>query len=311
MTTNSTAKPLHTNRRILILNLNEYQKYHETKAHTTAGFPYNTYLCSIPLDFKIVPMHWHSELELIVIKKGRGLVSVDLHRQQVTAGDIAIIRPGQLHSIEQDGTHSMEYENIIFKSSLLSSDQNDLCFIQYLHPLITGARPCETFLTPALSYYAEVSECIHKIDALCSIKSEGYQVAVKGLLFCFFYLLVSNEQKKDSVPAVQAKSLEKMKTILKYVEDHYVEHITIDDMAKLTHYSKSHFMKFFKSHMGTGFIEYLNDYRLTMAEHMLRSSDESVLSIAEQNGFENLSYFNRLFKKKYGQSPGKWRSSCT
>lgn len=98
-----------------------------------------------------------------------------------------------------------------------------------------------------------------------------------------------------------------MKTILKYVEEHYAEHITIDDMAALTYYSKSHFMKFFKAHMGVGFIEYLNDYRLTMSERLLRSSDAPVIEIAELSGFDNLSYFNRIFKRKYGQSPGRWR----
>lgn len=291
------------------MNLNEYQNYHETKSHTSAGFPYNTYLCSIPLDFKEVPMHWHSELELVVIQKGRGIVSVDLHSRQVSAGDIVIIRPGQLHSIRQDDNHSMEYENILLKSSLLSSGEDDLCFARYLQPLLYGEHPCETFLTPALSYYAEVSGCIRQIDVLRSQRPEGYHLAVKGLLFCFFYLLVSNEQKKDPARMNQTKSLEKIKTILKYVEDHYFEPITIEAMAELTCYSKSHFMKFFKSRMGTGFIEYLNDYRLTMAAQMLKNSDESVLSVAEQSGFENLSYFNRLFKRKYGLSPGKWRSS--
>lgn len=59
------------------MNINEYQNYHETKAHTSAEFPYNTYLCSIPLDFPGVPLHWHDEMELVVIKKGQGYVSVD------------------------------------------------------------------------------------------------------------------------------------------------------------------------------------------------------------------------------------------
>ena len=60
--------------------------------------------------------------------------------------------------------------------------------------------------------------------------------------------------------------------------------------------------------MGTGFIDYLNDYRLTMAERLLRSSDGSVLDIAEQSGFDSLSYFNRIFKRKYGEAPGRWRA---
>lgn len=289
------------------MNLNEYQNYREVKSHTTAEFPYNTYLCSIPKDFPQVPLHWHAELELIVIKKGRGIVSVDLEKRSVSSGDIILIRPGQLHSIEQDQDHIMEYENIILKPELLISGENDLCAVRFILPFINGDIPSETFLTPVLSYYRDVSEYIRQIDLLCDARTEGYQLAVKGLLFQFFYMLISNRLKKETAPASRTKSLEKMKTILKYVEEHYAEHISIDDMASLTYYSKSHFMKFFKQRMGTGFIEYLNEYRLTMAKRLLKSSDASVLEIAEQSGFDNLSYFNRVFKRKYGMPPGKWR----
>ena len=65
------------------MQINNYQNYHETKQHTTAEFPYNTYPCSIPLDFTRVPLHWHDELELIVIKKGHGLISVDFQKKIV------------------------------------------------------------------------------------------------------------------------------------------------------------------------------------------------------------------------------------
>ena len=74
------------------MNLNEYQNYHEAKSHTSADFPYNTYLCSIPLDFTQVPLHWHEELEMVVIQKGEGTISVDFDRQAVRAGDMVFIR---------------------------------------------------------------------------------------------------------------------------------------------------------------------------------------------------------------------------
>ena len=202
------------------MNLNEYQNYHETKSHTTAEFPYNTYLCSIPKDFPSVPLHWHAELELIVIKKGRGIVSADLERRSVTSGDIILIRPGQLHSIEQDQNYIMEYENIILKPELLISGENDLCAVRFILPFINGNIPSESFLTPALPYYKDVSECIRQIDLLCDARTEGYQLAVKGHLFQFFYLLISNRQKKETASVSQTKSLEKMKTILKFVEEH-------------------------------------------------------------------------------------------
>ncbi len=291
------------------MNLNEYQNYHETKAHTASDFPYTTYLCSIPLDFTQVPAHWHSELELIVIKKGRGIVSVDFQRQNVSAGDIVLIRPGRLHSIEQEPGRSMEYENIILKPDLLISGQNDLCAARFITPLMTGRLPVDTFITPALSYYGEASEYIRQIDLLCGTTPEGYQLAVKGYLFQFIFLLITHRLKEAAEPAIESKTLEKLKTILKYIEEHYADHITIDDMARVTYYSKSHFMKFFKARMGSGFIEYLNDYRLTMAERLLRTSDLTVLEVAQQSGFDNLSYFTRIFKRKYGNSPGKHRGS--
>ena len=289
------------------MNLSEYQNYHETKSHTASEFPYNTYLCSIPLDFTLVPLHWHAELEIVVIKKGTGLISVDFEKRTVSSGDIVFIRPGQLHSIEQNGARKMEYENIILKPELLISGEADLCARQFITPLMKGELRCVTFLTPAVPGYPEISDCISRIDHLCEKRPDGYQLAVKGFLFQLVFLLLSHRQKKSTSPALQTKSLQKIKTILKYVEEHYADHITIDDMAAITFYSKSHFMKFFKAHMGTGFIEYLNDYRLTIAERLLRTSDATVLEIAEKSGFDNLSYFNRMFKRKYGQSPGKQR----
>ena len=289
------------------MNLSEYQNYHETKSHTASEFPYNTYLCSIPLDFTLVPLHWHAELEIVVIKKGTGLISVDFEKRTVSSGDIVFIRPGQLHSIEQNGARKREYENIILKPELLISGEADLCARQFITPLMKGELRCVTFLTPAVPGYPEISDCISRIDHLCEKRPDGYQLAVKGFLFQLVFLLLSHRQKKSTSPALQTKSLEKIKTILKYVEEHYADHITIDDMAAITFYSKSHFMKFFKAHMGTGFIEYLNDYRLTIAERLLRTSDATVLEIAEKSGFDNLSYFNRMFKRKYGQSPGKQR----
>ena len=167
------------------MNLTEYQNYHEDKKHTLTEFPYNLYPCSIPLDFTFVPLHWHSELEIIVIKKGSGIISVDFQRQTVTSGDIIFILPGRLHSIEQDGTNSMEYENIILQPELLITGEDDLCAERFIRPLMNNQFHTETFFSPSLPYYAQLSECIRQLDFVCSLKKEGWQLAVKGCLFQF------------------------------------------------------------------------------------------------------------------------------
>lgn len=284
----------------------QYEIYHEKKKHTSPDFPYNTYLCSIPLDFSSVPIHWHSEMEIIVIKKGNGLIYVDLVPIEVSCGDIIFVLPGQLHSIHQKDTDEMEYENIIFKTELLMSQSLDLCNTDFFQPMLDGTIPFPTLITKIDSYYQEVANCINKIDLLCSLKSFGYQLSLKGFLYQMFYLIFSNIQTQDTLKR-NKKNLEKIKIILTYIQENYASPISIDEIAEQCHYSKSHFMKFFKECMGISFVQYLNDYRLNLASQMLNESTENILEIASRTGFDNLSYFNRMFKKKYGVTPGKYR----
>ena len=110
------------------MNIHEYECSQETKPHGQDNFPFDIYLCSIPIDFTIVPTHWHNAMEIIYIKKGRGTINVDLSPFQVSEGDIIVVPPGQLHSIEQQSDYSMEYENIIFKLSMLMAPQEDSAY---------------------------------------------------------------------------------------------------------------------------------------------------------------------------------------
>ena len=95
--------------------------------------------------------------------------------------------------------------------------------------------------------------------------------------------------------------------VMEDMEDNYAEKISVSDIAQIAGFSESHFMRYFKETMGTSFINYLKDYRLTMAARLLQSSDSSVLNIAAEVGFDNLSYFNRAFKEKFGVTPLKYR----
>lgn len=289
-----------------IMNILEYENYKETTSHGDAAFPYITYLCSIPLDFHAVPLHWHEEIEIIYIKKGRGVLTIDFERQEVSAGTIALIIPGQLHSIEQLSDCSMEYENIIFHPNLLLSKQTDTCSSDFFLPLFAGKISLPFLYTPDLPCYEEIAACIDRNDAVSGTKPRGYELIIKGQLFLFFSILFEkccrNEPRKTD-----RKSLEKMKLILKYTENNYMNKITIADIAKETNLSQSHFMKYFKNTMGTSFTVYLNDYRLTMAGRLLLSSESSILDIASEVGFDNLSYFNRMFKKRFGQTPSAYR----
>ena len=293
-----------------IMNILEYENYQEKIPHGNPLFPYITYPCSIPLDFSRVPLHWHDEMEIIYIKKGTGAITVDFKSYVVTEGTIALILPGRLHGIEQYMQESMEYENIIFHPGILISKKADTSNTEFLAPLLSGALSVPLLYQPGSPCYAEIAACIDANDEISRTNPPGYQFFIKSQLFMLFYILFNKCLLKE--PAKRDhKSLEKMKLILKYLENHYMERITIADISAEVGLSQSHFMKYFKNTMGTSFIEYLNEYRLTMASRLLISSESSILAIAEEVGYENLSYFNRTFKKRFGMTPRDYRKQST
>ena len=290
------------------MNILEYENYQEKKDHTTLDFPYNTYLCSIPLDFELVPPHWHDEMEIIYIKKGCGIVNVDFKEYHVNALSLVFILPGQLHSIEQYEDETMEYENIIFDYSMLLSKKKDSVYEDFLKPLTHGKITVPTVFSQVYPYFTDLVSPIDACDEICKTKPQGYQLFIKSMLFQFFFIL-DNRCRNLTTPKNNRKTIDKMKIILKYVENNYANKITISEIADVIGFSESHFMRYFKETMGTSFIEYLKDYRLTMAARLLQSSEDSILNISAEVGFDNLSYFNRSFKARYGMTPRQYRKN--
>lgn len=288
------------------MNILEYENYQEKVSHSDPAFPYITYLCSIPLDFSCVPPHWHDEIELIYIKKGSGMITVDFIQYQVDAGTIVLILPGQLHSIDEIPGYSMEYENIIFHPGILLTKASLSSNKDFLQPLFAGEIAVPTVYRPNSPFYREIAYCVDANDEIRKTFPKGYQLFLKSQLFMMFYILIK-ELSSNAVERKDTKSLAKMKLIMKYIENNYMNKISIADVAEEVHLSQSHFMKYFKNTMGTSFIDYLNEYRLTMASRLLLSSDATVLSISEEVGFDNLSYFNRSFKRRFGQTPSAYR----
>ena len=252
-----------------------------------------------------MPIHWHEEIELIVIQKGKGLITLDFIEYEVEAGNTIIVLPGHLHSIREISGERMEYENIIFKKELLFSAKEDIINSKFFEPLFRGEINIQNFITPKLSFYDDFSNIIKNMDSLSEKRDFGFQIMIKSNLFKLFYILIQNMKAAQS--KYNKKSEEKVKEIISYIHEHYYEDIKLKEVADFCNYSPSHFMRFFKEHLHTSFTKYLNDYRLIQAKKLLSESDLSVLEVAEKCGFNNISYFNRLFKKKYSLTPRELR----
>ena len=223
----------------------------------------------------------------------------------VEEGDILAVFPGQLHAISCGNGERMEYENIIFRLSMLMGDNGDGCTVHFLKPLQEGQAKNPVLIQRNQPDHEVFGKVIQELDRFSEIRGNGYQLAVKGQLFLFLYYaygrgILFTEKKPGH-------AREKIKGILEYIREHFGEEITIRQAAELCFYSESHFMKYFKQYAGMPFIQYLNDYRLTRAGEYLKMTEENVTQIALKCGFENLSYFNRLFRRKFGVTPRQYR----
>lgn len=286
----------------------EYENYQEGKKHGKESFPFDTYLCTIPQDFHKVPLHWHDDLEIVYVKKGRGIISVNLTDYRVSAGSLVLILPGQLHSIITENAERMEYENIIFSLDLLTSKKIDVCETEYLLPLAAGNINLPVHFKKGISQYEQISAILDECDRIGTEKPEGAELVIKAQLFNLLFILV-NKCKLPGLAKVQPKNLDRMKVVLKYIELHYDEKITIEEIAEETGCAPSYFMRIFKKYMGVTFIEYLIDYRITISARLLSETSKTIMEISFSVGFDNLSYFNRCFKKKYKVSPGQFRKN--
>jgi two-component system response regulator YesN len=98
-----------------------------------------------------------------------------------------------------------------------------------------------------------------------------------------------------------------IENIKAYVLSNVRSGISVSELTRVFHYNEKYLGRLFKRETGTSLHEFINNERLSRAERLLRETDESILSISERVGFNNVTYFNRLFKERHCVSPIEFR----
>lgn len=280
------------------------KQYQETKKHGSRLFPFNIYPCTIPLDFPAVLVHWHREMELIYVKKGRGRIQMGMQEFEGKEGDIFVIPPGNLHAIHRAKGFTMEYENIIFEVDFLGGGAADVCAGEYLVPLVSGQLLSPVRISCGENDYEKLKVCLKQMEELCGEKTVGFELGVKAAALQLLFLLV---KKYPHIHHSVSPDMEKLKMLLQQIEEKTGENLSVGEMAEFCGWSSSHFMRWFKNMTGSSFTSYVNDRKLASAAENLRRTDNKIVTIAEDAGFGNLSNFNRQFKARYGMTPGEYR----
>ena len=130
--------------------------------------------------------------------------------------------------------------------------------------------------------------------------------------FINFLHLLSSQQSKTlasgNYKKVKGQNEGRINKVLHYIQSHFKEQVNLQTASGLIHLSQSAFCKYFKRSIGKTFSDYVNEIRIAHACTLLIETDKTISTIANECGFENLAYFNRIFLKKKMMQPGRYRS---
>ena len=273
----------------------------EDAKHGESFFPVQKYLTRLASDYPVVTTHWHEEAELTLITKGNCFYQIDLIDYEVNEGDILFIPPLLLHSISLNTSEEIFSETYVFHINFLGGNSTDICSTRYLTPLINQEFSMPSLITPEHPVYASLRRIFGQINSLYSETVPGYELALKSLLLQVIFLLLQYSERNSSSDT--GTSSDKLKQVLDYIELHYAETLTVSDLAKLCYFSDYHFMRFFKKHMNMTCVEYINNLRLEKSVELFEQGNSSILDVSLSVGFHNLSYFHKVFKRKYHMTP--------
>lgn len=216
-----------------------------------------------------------------------------------------MIPPGVLHEVyppEDGGTRFVYLLDIDMITKL-----KDFAGIQ---PLLTAPLHIKKD-SPVI--YKDIRNILLRIQYEYFSDAVYNELTIYSLLLNMFVKLGTNYQNdKLHLPGSQSgrqnEYLQKFNDLLAYIDLHYTEPLTLDDMAARMNFSKFHFSRLFKQYTNYTFCDYLNFRRIKATEELLLRPDLSITDIAMQVGFSSISTFNRVFREHKRCSPSEYRS---
>jgi len=246
--------------------------------------------------------HYHPEFEIVCVPYGRGTRHVGNHICNYEDGDLVLIGPNLPHSGFGLNAHSLHEEVVIqIKQDVLSNAFLSLPEMSAINGLLEKAR-CGMHFTGNTKQ--ELTKRLLAISQL-SLFDRFIELAyiLQVMANSTEYELLNPE---IMLPAAMKKNNVRLQSIFTYVEQHYHEEIDIQKVASLAGLSIPSFCTYFKKIMKVTFTDFLNQYRIQRSCLLLRQG-KTITEACFECGFNNITYFNKVFKKLLGTTPSAFK----
>lgn len=250
-----------------------------------------------------MPYHWHEEVELLHVIRGRFRLNLGGKAYLLGQGDTAYIASGLLHG----GTpEACEYECVVLDLRLLM--RSDDLGRRHIGDLMDG----HVAVAPLLGAESDLARqtLLPMFDALRS-RCDGYTLIALGCLYRFageIYRLKAYAPCEQPGGAENRRML-RLKTVFEIIENHYPEPLHLAQLAAAVGLTPKYLCRFFREATHRTPVDYIAYYRVEMACYALAVTERNVTEIALDTGFSDLNYFIRCFRKYKGITPGAYRKA--
>ncbi len=258
-------------------------------------------------DVRSGKLHFHNCLEIGICHKDSGFLEFGEEAVPFKAGDVTFISRNVPHT-----TYSLKGESSLWSFIYINPDEllKGLYGASSPHSDIYREITQNVQLVLGRDEYSDIYFIVTQILGELKKKDMNYQISVKGLFLSLFMKLIRVYAALDNKQLKAAETHENAIVIspaLEYIRENYMASFGIEDLANMCHLSQTHFRRIFNNIMKTGPLDYLNTTRILQACILLRTTEESILSISEMVGFKSVSSFNRHFFEKMKSQPSDWR----
>ncbi|MFZ0472647.1 MAG: AraC family transcriptional regulator [Bacteroidales bacterium] len=254
------------------------------------------------------PLHYHDEVELNFIKNARGTKRIiGDHVEEIGDNELVLVGPGMPHGWFGSGFKKNQIEEITIQFHKDFFDEkflqkNQLSFIRnMLRRSLRGILfSTETTLRLEPRIYGLGKK--QGFDSVLELMSIMHDLSISR----DFRILSDSGFSDTEVFSYNSRRIEK---VMEFIHTSFNKQISLGEAAKIASMTESAFSRFFKLRTGMTFIDCLTEVRLGHASRMLISTTKTIAEIAYSCGFNNISNFNRIFRKKKGCTPRELRES--
>jgi len=252
-------------------------------------------------------MHYHNFHELVIVRHGFGHHITKDGSYAIYPGDVFLIRPGDPHGYCE--MRKMELINLLYRPERLQELIAELTQTSgYSHFFETDPQ-----LTGRYRFKERISlipQTMQKVEALsmqmCNeqhARKTGWQLMMKMIFMQIMCIICRTFEQHSS----QANEIQEIATIIRYLNDHYTQKLTLESLSARFGKSVPTFSRLFQATLNKSPIHYLIHLRLEKAAETLRTSTKSITDIACQCGFQDSNYFSKMFSRHFAISPRNYR----